>query len=823
MKKLYAMLLSFAVPMLISAADVKTVPYASNLALTSSELDSDWIVEDANGDSNTWMPGREKGYNCAIYSWAADKANDWLISPGVALESGKEYNMTFKMFTGGYTEAVKAYMASSSAIEAFTATAPLASFEGTQTTPITLGGKITVPADGIYYFGIQACSPVDQYKLYVYDFMVVERVFAPAPVTGLVAERGADKELKVTLSWTLPTTDVLGTPLSDSEDITAVNIYRDGSETPIAVLDGYAADYEDNAAGGLTPGVHTYQVSVTAAGVESAKVSVTTEYVGSPDPAPLPFSTDFSRESNMDMWTSFKGENAAIAQSPDGYGIDEWKWSEFAKYAYIAMREGQQDHYMVAPPIRIDHAGTYRMTVKLATNTQQEGPEVEFLLGHEPTKEGLATVIKDGVVPPYQATVMSTYPLVTVDFKVDEPGDYYVGMHMVGTNLSASDYNPYYYYYVYNCAFEEITVVPSQITEVSHNADESNPLAMTFSWTAPETTSSGDQLNADDFSVVITRNGATVATVPGEQTSYTDVVDMAGFYTYTLSAVGNTGLCDGEPVTFTDLYVGDNALDLPYIANFDRAPERDMWTVIDANNDGYTWEWSRRSGTNRLVLHQAPAPETGDASADKTGTETTEDNRVFISDNDYVLTPLLHFEAGDYMLNYQHTGFIYNGDDQLESSIFYEVGLVAEGDHDAEGANLQQQERRNVDVDYLRQAPVYRFNVATPGKYHLAIAAVHSHTPTIAYGYLTLCDVRVEADSSSALDMPASGNGIIVNGNLVSLPDGASEVKVTDMSGRTVMALREVSQLDLSSLPAGVYVVSAIVDGRMVVAKVIIP
>lgn len=806
MKKLSTLLLSAAIPAFIWGAEPKTVPYTSSLAITGSELDSEWTVTDANADGRTWEPGSESNKSYAIYSWAANQADDWLISPGITLEAGKEYNMTLLMRTGGFTEAIKAFVAASPTPDALLATIPVTYFEGTQTTPATIGGKVTVPATGTYYFGLYACSPGDQYKLYIRDFMIVERVFAPAPVTDLKAERGADKALSVTLSWVLPTTDALGTPLSAEEDITAVKIYRDGAETPLAILDGDAADYEDTAATGLQPGVHTYDVTVVAAGVESARTSVTTPYIGTPPASALPCAFDFNKESSMDMWVSFKGPNASVAQSPDGYGVDEWKWSDFAKYAYICMREGQQDHYFVAPPFHIDHSGTYRMTVKLATNTQAEGPEVEFRLGNEATIEGLSTVVKDGVVPPYQSNVMATYPLTTVDFTVSEPGDYYMAMHMTGTNIAPPSHSPYYYYYVYNCSFEEIPVVPAQIADVTTTPGDTNPLEMTFSWTAPEVTSSGEPLSADDFIVRITRDGETVATVPGSETSWTDEVERNGFYTYTLTAEGNTGLTDGEPVRFVDLWVGDNALDLPYVANMERAPERDMWEIIDANADGYTWEWNKRYGYHRLVLHQAPAPEKPDTSGDG---ESTSDENTLVYDNDYILTPLLHFEAGGYMLNYQHMGFIYNGDDQLESSIFYEVGVVADGDYDAEGANLQQQERRNIDIDYVRAAPAYRFNITEPGKYRLAFAAVHAHRPTITNAYLTLSDIAVESDPSSLMNQLSQPSEITVTGSLATLPEGATDIKVTDISGRTVMTESSATQIDLSALPAGVYILSA--------------
>lgn len=59
------------------------------------------------------------------------------------------------------------------------------------------------------------------------------------------------------------------------------------------------------------------------------------------------------------------------------------------------------------------------------------------------------------------------------------------------------------------------------------------------------------------------------------------------------------------------------------------------------------------------------------------------------------------------------------------------------------------------------------------------------------------------------IDSPTDGGGIVVAGRTVILPYECGDVKVVDISGRVCARLRESSSIDLSGLPAGIYLITS--------------
>lgn len=95
---------------------------------------------------------------------------------------------------------------------------------------------------------------------------------SPLPVTSLTAITGETEPNRVTLSWTLPEQDAAGNNVS----ITAVKVYRFGTSTPLATLDGSAVSYVDEAA---PNGNLTYYVT-TVAGEHAGAPALTGVFAG---------------------------------------------------------------------------------------------------------------------------------------------------------------------------------------------------------------------------------------------------------------------------------------------------------------------------------------------------------------------------------------------------------------------------------------------------------------------------------------------------------------------------------------------------------------
>ncbi len=90
------------------ADNVDALPYSN--ALNTADLFNQFTVIDANSDNKTWAFST---YACYSYNSAA-AADDWLISPGIKLEAGKNYNLSFNAYAGivSYPEKLEVKIAS---------------------------------------------------------------------------------------------------------------------------------------------------------------------------------------------------------------------------------------------------------------------------------------------------------------------------------------------------------------------------------------------------------------------------------------------------------------------------------------------------------------------------------------------------------------------------------------------------------------------------------------------------------------------------------------------------------------------------------------
>lgn len=71
-----------------------SVPYECSLG---KGMTDGYTVVDANGDGRTWKPGGFTSYSVCMApnDEAVDEADDWMITPAIALENGKSYLVTF--------------------------------------------------------------------------------------------------------------------------------------------------------------------------------------------------------------------------------------------------------------------------------------------------------------------------------------------------------------------------------------------------------------------------------------------------------------------------------------------------------------------------------------------------------------------------------------------------------------------------------------------------------------------------------------------------------------------------------------------------------
>lgn len=228
-------------------------PYEESFSHLNSSIGWSWLNNDSYVDDNYNSNGmRLVTMNCP-------DEGSYMMTPPMKLRRGHKYEITFNVKRGnsGYEETFEM----------------LAGTEATSTglniklmEPTTLSDNDIHPytltfepeADGIYYLALHAT--VAARMLYLSHMTVGKGVAAKAPsrVTDMTVDVDPVGQLRATVKFVCPTTNLEGTPLTE---LTAVDLLRDG-EVVKTVTEGVAPGasmiiVDDN---GVTRGEHTYSV-----------------------------------------------------------------------------------------------------------------------------------------------------------------------------------------------------------------------------------------------------------------------------------------------------------------------------------------------------------------------------------------------------------------------------------------------------------------------------------------------------------------------------------------------------------------------------------
>ena len=243
-------------------------------------------VIDANNDGCTWsLYTYSDGTGYARYSYSkTNKADDWLLTPPLKLESGKEYIVSFEAanYQSKYPETleVKYGVGSDPTIYNGVLLEPTM-LPSAQYTKYT--SSIAPEADGSVKIGFHCTSDPYKYFLLLRNVTVSEgsSVAAPDSATSISAKAGAKGALEATVSFTLPSKAING---SDLTAIAKADILRDGAVVG-SITDGLkpgaTVSFTDaNAASGK----NTYSIRVHNANGGGRYSSEATVFVGPDKP-----------------------------------------------------------------------------------------------------------------------------------------------------------------------------------------------------------------------------------------------------------------------------------------------------------------------------------------------------------------------------------------------------------------------------------------------------------------------------------------------------------------------------------------------------------
>lgn len=291
----------------VAFGEPSEIPYAETFD-SQSAFDT-YLTINANGDKGVWQWNSDK--KCAAYSYDTfNKADDWLITPGLRMSAGRSYKLKFQAASTSwmYPEALEVKLGNGTNVENFTTTLipetklvhqDLREYEAV----------VTVPADGNYFVGFHALSDRGLYELYVDDVRVEfgPATTAPDTVRNARATQEANGGKAITVSFTAPTLDFSGNALGS---LTAVNVYRNSALVKEFANPAVGAELSFTDATPAT-GRNTYRIVAVNASGESNPVEVT-GWSGADEPtAPL----------NVKL-TSTDGKTAVLTWSAPQYGAN---------------------------------------------------------------------------------------------------------------------------------------------------------------------------------------------------------------------------------------------------------------------------------------------------------------------------------------------------------------------------------------------------------------------------------------------------------------------------------------------------------------------
>lgn len=200
-----------------------------SFVINSEEVFDEFEVFDANHDDKTWkfsstttLSGARCQYNSAM------DMDDWLFTPSISMEAGKNYKLTAEIFNNStaFTEKYEITIGQGATVAAQTKTLKGATEVKTkELVPEDI--LFTVPASGNYNVAVHGISAKDQFYLYVVSLVLTEvDGNIPNTVTDLVVTPDPAGALSAKIDFKAPSTSINGKALTA---ITKIDV-KNGNE-----------------------------------------------------------------------------------------------------------------------------------------------------------------------------------------------------------------------------------------------------------------------------------------------------------------------------------------------------------------------------------------------------------------------------------------------------------------------------------------------------------------------------------------------------------------------------------------------------------------
>ena len=542
---------------------VDVLPYVNDFSTLGDQ--KSFTVVDANDDNSQWYAYDGKYSHFSSFD---NDNDDWLISPAIRLEAGKNYRVAFDTWKNvpDMPKLIELKMGKAADPEELTLQA-IAPTEVEGPAPQTLENeRLRVDETGYYYFGIHDISEAASYSLFADNFIVEEGAAddAPAAISDLTVVQDPDA-LKATITFTAPTTAFDGSTLATN--LTKIEVMRDGTviETLTDVAPGTRQEATDEVE---SIGRHTYSaVAYNENGRGRQGQAVTFFYTEAQD---IPYIVDFTDPAVMDVLN-------IIDANGDG---NTWEWNNFQNsLIYPPSYNADADDYMVVMPVRAKAGHNYKVT--FTAHTEYIAERFEVLAGRQGTPDALTI----SVIPP-------------TPFQADEPTDfegYFTagedGLYFVAIHCISDMYN-------FDLFADRLVIengadiaAPAAVSDLSVVAGELGAKLADISFTAPAKTVGGADLTENLTKIELLCDGEVAATVedvePGQAVVMEVAVVKPGYYTYQAVATNASGT--GIPGNRVKQWIGQDAPGSFYgVQATDNGNSVDFsWAMVTEGANGY--------------------------------------------------------------------------------------------------------------------------------------------------------------------------------------------------------------------------------------------
>ena len=351
---------------------------------------------------------------------------------------------------------------------------------------------------------------------------------------------------------------------------------------------------------------------------------------------------------------------------------------------------------------------------------------------------------------------------------------------------------------------------PAGVTDIQGTvADDFSSLTLT--WTAPTT---GAHLGSFDPSSVhyrVVRNdNVTIADNLTEPTVTDSSFRRLMNYSYSIYAVN----AEGETAEVSPSFILGPALDMPLEQTFENEAQiRNRWSIVDANNDTFSWMFGTTLGQAVFGDYESCADY---ITSPMLGNEESAD--------EWLITPPLNFEAGKkYAIVLKARSYsTENGYDLSPELVDVHFGI--KNTIDAMGdpiGSVKVEAYENDPMTNTMKFEKHAVDLPVVDQDCIRCVGVHLVSPLMMSGFLQINEIVVgEADEVNAVEgiaADASAASFSISGRTLTIASDFAEAALYDLSGAKVASISGAVS-DLSSLAGGVYVLN--IDGKA--AKVIL-